>query len=262
MTFHLIEESPMLSIHAIDRRLQSKNYDRLLSDLGRNGLVMPLPLRVQLAESAAGARGLGLRRLIEMTYGPTAMTRDLVRRLITAQSPTGAVLDAAGRPSCLLTAAFAAGLGRALRDHGDRLGELQAPIASAYGHALSTLAQLQRPDGLFATPQDRTPTDLRLTSAFIAYLLLDAPGFAESCRGYELLSTLEDQLEDATPETEQLINMARLTRLATPAPLERCEAVQYAALLRPSPVRMHARVSSPRSRASCDPTSFRMVSVG
>lgn len=203
----------MLSIHAIDRSLQSRDYDRLLRDLGRNGLVMPLPLRVQLAESAAGARGLGLRRLIELTYGPTDLTRELMGALIRAQSPGGAVVDAAGRPSCLLTAAFAAGLGRALRDHAGRLGEQKEEIASAYGRALSALAAMQGEDGLFAGAQDRHGRDRLLTSAFVAYLLMDAPGFARACRGHELLSALEDCLDDCEPATEQLINMARLTRL-------------------------------------------------
>lgn len=207
----------MLSIHTIDRALQSKDYDRLLRDLGRNGLVMPLPLRVQLAESAAGARGLGLRRLIELTYGPTALTRQLIRSLIDAQSPLGAAVDAAGRPSCLLTAALAAGLGRALRDHADRLGEDQAEIEAAYNRALAALASMQREDALFAGPQDRTSRDRLLTSAFVAYLLIDAPGFAAACHGHALLSALEDQADHADPAAEQLINMARLTRLL-PAP--------------------------------------------
>ncbi|MGB0768490.1 MAG: hypothetical protein ACPGYV_12365 [Phycisphaeraceae bacterium] len=216
----------MLSIHAIDRALEAKAFDRLLSDLGRNGLVMPLPLRVQLAESAAGARGLGLRRLIELTYGPTALTRQVIASLIRAQSPTGAVLDAAGRPSCLLTAAFASGLGRALRDHGDRLGVDLTEVQPAYDRALGCLASMQAPDSLFAGPEDRALRDRLLTSAFIAYLLMDSPGFASVCRGHTLLTSLENQLEQAGPDAEQLIDMARLTRLvpAEPIPSARAEA--------------------------------------
>lgn len=203
----------MLSIHTIDRALQSRDYDRLLREIGRNGLVMPLPLRVQLAESPVGARGLGLRRLTELTYGPTALTRELVGRLIEAQLPDGSLPDAAGRGSCLLTAAFASGLGRTLRDHGGQLGELRGQVASAYSLALSALARMQQDDGMFAGPQDRQAHDRLLTSAFIAYLLIDAPGFAEACRGHALLSALEDKLDDCPSEVEQLINMARLGRL-------------------------------------------------
>jgi|GEM_PF-1429737 len=207
----------MLSIQTIDRALEAKDFDRLLQDLGRNGLVMPLPLRVQLAESAAGARGLALRRVVELTYGPTALSRSMVASLLRAQSDQGpvqgAVLDAAGRPSCLLTAAFASGLGRTLRDHGDRLGEDSAPIASAYERALAALSAMQRDDGLFAGHQDYGLRDRLLTSAFIAYLLLDVPDFAEVCRGHALLSALEDHLDDCDPHAEQLINMSRLARL-------------------------------------------------
>lgn len=208
----------MLSISAIDRALEKRNYDHLLRDLARNGLVMPLPLRVQLAETAAGARGLGLRRLVELTYGPTALTRQLTRALLRAQLPNGAVADAAGRASCLPTACFAAGLGRALRDHADRLGDDHAEISAAYDHALAALAAMQREDGLFAGPQDRNLRDRLLTSAFIAYLLIDAPGFAGVCHGHALLSALEDHLDHAERDTEQLIDMARLARLLpTPA---------------------------------------------
>lgn len=203
----------MLSINTIDRALEAKDYDHLLRDLGRNGLVMPLPLRVQLAESAAGARGLGLRRVIELTFGPTSLTRQIIRDLIRTQSPMGAVLDAAGRPSCLLTAAFVAGLGRALRDHGDRLGADYSEIESAYDHALAALASMQRGDALFAGPQDDSLSDRLLTSAFIAYLLIDAPGFAAACHGHDLLSALEDNMDTCDANTEQLIDMARLARL-------------------------------------------------
>jgi len=234
----------MLSIRTIDRALQSKDYDRLLSDLARNGLVLPLPLRVQLAESPAGARGLGLRRLVELTYGPTALTRDLVRRLIACQSPGGAVMDAAGRVRCLLTASLAAGLGRALRDHDDRLGELRQTIQPAYQLALDALAQMQRTDALFAGPQDQDPHDRLLTSAFIAYLLLDTPGFASACRGHELLSKLEDRLDDCRPQTAQLIDMARLSRLA---PAETATATPTAD--RPGPASPHLRqdaIATPR----------------
>ena len=207
----------MLSISTIDRALEQRDYDRLLRDLGRNGLVMPLPLRVQLAESAVGACGLGLRRLIELTYGPTALTRQLIDKLIRAQASsgikTGAIPDAAGRPSCLLTACFAAGLGRVLRDHADRLGDQRVEIESAYGRAVAALSTMQGPDGLFTGPQDRHDRDRLLTSAFIAYLLIDAPAFAERCRGHALLSALEDRHGECGPATAELIDMARLTRL-------------------------------------------------
>ena len=204
----------MLSIHTIDRTLESKDYDRLLRDLTRNGLVMPLPLRVQLAESPVGAKGLGLRRLVELTYGPTALSKQLVESLLRAQSAEGAALDAADRPSCLLTAALAAGLGRVLRDHRGGCDGENDEIRVAYGRALACLASMQAGDGLFTGPQDRDLRDRLLTSSFVAYLMIDSPDFAGVCRGHQLLSALEDHLEDAGPDTQQLIEMARLARLA------------------------------------------------
>lgn len=204
----------MLSIHAINRSLDTNDYDRLLRDLGRNGLVMPLPLRVQLAESPVGAKGLGLRRLVELTYGPTLLSRQLIAGLIQAQSPRGAALDAADRPSCLLTAALVAGLGRVLRDHQGRYGEVLEDVQDAYGRALACLATMQDEDGLFVGPQDRDKRDRLLTSAFIAYLLLDSPDFAGTCRGHALLSVLQEHLDECGADTQALIQMARLSRSA------------------------------------------------
>lgn len=218
----------MISISAIDRALENRDYDRLLQSLSRNGLVMPLPLRVQLAESAVGARGLGLRRLVELTYGPTALTRQITRALIHAQQPNGALADAAGRSSALLTAAFAAGLGRVLRDHAGLLGEEHEPIRSAYEHALATLASMQDDAGLFAGPQDRNLRDRLLTSAFIAYLLIDAPQFAARCQGHTLLTTLEDHLDHCPRDTAELIDMARLTRLLPAAQADQTHRIATA----------------------------------
>ncbi len=203
----------MLSIQTIDRTLEQRDYDRLLRDLGRNGLVMPLPLRVQLAESPVGAHGLGLRRLVELSYGPTALIRQLVDKLARAQTPNGAITDAAGRDSALLTACFLAGMGRVLRDHQGKLAAQQSQVELAYDQALTALAAMQQDDGLFATGQDRNLRDRLLTSGFIAYLLIDAPDFAARCHGHALLSALENHLDHCDPATAQLIEMARLTRL-------------------------------------------------
>jgi hypothetical protein len=207
----------MLSINHIDRTLENRDYDRLLRDLGRNGLVMPLPLRAQLAQGPCGATALGLRRLIELTYCPTHLTRSLVDRLISEQAPQGGWLDADGQPCPLLTAAAAAALGRSLRDHGDMLGQQLPTIQHSYANALTALSNLQDADALFSSRLDRTRQDRLLTSAFIAYLMVDDPAFAAVCRGHALLSELEEALDRADRTTAQLIGMARLARM-TPAP--------------------------------------------
>lgn len=208
----------MLSIQTIDRTLETRDYDRLLRDLGRNGLVMPLPLRSQLAQGPVGATALGLRRLIELTYCPTHLTRDLAHRLLAEQGPEGGWRDGEDRVSPLLTAAAAAALGRSLRDHGDMLGDQLTAIQRGYANALTALSHLQSADALFAVGTDRTREDRLLTSAFIAYLLVDDPAFAAVCRGHELLSELEEALDRADRTTAELIGMARLARL-TPAPM-------------------------------------------
>lgn len=217
----------MLSIQTIDRTLETGDHDRLLRDLGRNGLVLPLPLRAQLAQSRVGAVALGLRRVIELTYNPTHLTRLLIDQLLADQDPTGCWRDADGKASALLTATAAAALGRCLRDHDGMLGEQAPAIQRGYANALTALSTLQQHDAGFVGPTDRTREDRHLTTAFIAYLLVDDPAFAATCRGHELLSMLEDALDHADRPTAELIEMARLARLApvpasnatpTPAP--------------------------------------------
>lgn len=209
----------MLSIHTIDRTLETADHDRLLRDLGRNGLVMPLPLRSQLAQNRVGAVALGLRRVIELTYNPTHLTRQLVDQLLSDQDTSGCWRDADDQPSALLTAAAGAALGRCLRDHDGMLGDQTQPIQRGYAQALTALSVLQQPDGGFAGPTDRTKEDRLLTTAFIAYLMVDDPAFAATCRGHALLSLLEDALDRADRATAELIEMARLARLA-PAPAQ------------------------------------------
>lgn len=243
----------MLSIRTIDKAVQARDHERLLRDLAQNGMVMPLPLRVQLAESSAGARGLALRRLVELTFGPTQLMHELIRGLLRSQTPSGAVADAAGRPSCLLTAAFAAGLGRAIRDHGSRLGELKDRIDAAYRAALTALAAMQGHDALFVAAGDRDPQDKLRTSAFIAYLLIDAPDFAQTCRGHELLSALEDRLEHAAPDSEQLISMARLSRLAASPAQPPASEVS-------SPAPHHQQPLRPRARNKSEPVDVQHAS--
>ncbi len=65
----------MLSLHTIERALETADHDRLVREVAANGLSLPLPLRVRLSSSEAAAVALGLRRVAELTYGPTALSR-------------------------------------------------------------------------------------------------------------------------------------------------------------------------------------------
>ena len=209
----------MLSIQIIDKTLQQGDHDRLLRELTRNGLVMPLPLRVRLGCSALGAAGLGLRRLVELTYGPTALSRQLTDQLIHAIEPGKGVLDDQGTPCPVLTAAVCAGLGRLIRDHGPLLGDDLAPATQAHQRAIDALQHMQTTDGLFASPDDRNASDRLLASAFIAYLLLDDHAFAIRCQRHALLTALEEARDHADPQTADLIEMARMSG-PTPTPAQ------------------------------------------
>ncbi|MEM9416502.1 MAG: hypothetical protein AAGA29_13655 [Planctomycetota bacterium] len=208
----------MLSIQLIDKTLQQRDHDRLLRELCRNGLIMPLPLRVRLGRSAHGAAGLGLRRLVELTYGPTALSRELTDQLIHAIHPGLGVLDDEGSPCPVLTAAVCAGLGRLIRDHGPLLGESLAEATHAHQNGIDALARMQDSSGLFTGQTDRTPDDRLLASAFIAYLLLDDHAFAARCQRHALLTALEEQRDHAEPQTADLIEMARMSGPTAPQP--------------------------------------------
>lgn len=208
----------MLSIQLIDKTLQTQDHDRLLRELCRNGLVMPLPLRVRMGSAPIGAAALGLRRLVELTYGPTALSRELTAMLVHAVQPGRGVLDAEGQACPVLTAAVAAGLGRLVRDHGPLLGDSLIAAESAHHHAIEALERMQDGGGLFAGPSDRSTSDRLLASAFIAYLLLDDPAFAGRCRRHALLTALEECRDRADGPTADLIEMARMSGPASATP--------------------------------------------
>ena len=227
----------MLSIQFIEKVFQAQDYDRLLRELCRNGLVMPLSLRVRFSGSPMGAAALGLRRLVELTYGPTEFSLELSVGLIDAVQPGLGVLDSEGHACPVLTAAVAAGLGRMVRDHGPLLemsegrsggrsgglfgavaeGGIRGAAEQACHQAIEALAQMQSGDGLFAGWADRSPADRLLASAFIAYLLLDDPAFSARCSRHALLTALEEARDHASRPAAELIDMARMSGVPVPS---------------------------------------------
>lgn len=167
----------MLSVHLIERTLENGDFDRLLRDLGDNGTPMPLPLRVRLGAGSTAGIGLALRRLVELTYGPTDLSRRLLDRLVSAQRPDGAfAIDDDPQADPLTTAVAIAALQRVATDHAAARTDL---LDDAIRRGEAALFAMQGGDGLFTAPSDRSVDDRALTTAFIVFLLGNSSAFRD-----------------------------------------------------------------------------------
>ena len=210
----------MLSLNLIDRTLEQREYDRLLRELARNGLIMPLPLRIRLGQGPVAAVALGLRRVVELTYGPTPLARRLVAELLERQRPDGTFADDSDQPCPLATAAAVAALARLLQDQPAAAD--QYPLQPALSAAYTALATLQQSDALFACPADRTDDDRLLTSAFVLYLLAADTGFRGLSRFAELASRFEQAEDQLDAAVGDLWAMAHAAAAIEPHPARPC----------------------------------------
>ncbi|MEM8739260.1 MAG: hypothetical protein AAGG38_12420 [Planctomycetota bacterium] len=173
----------MLSVSLIERCLESGDYDRLLQGLSRNGLVLPLSLRLALGQSATAAAGLGLGRLVELTFGPSGLSQRLVEMLLDDQEAgRGGGGPAMAGADPLLTACGLAGLAAVAADYPGPVDErLRAGVAAGFAE----LGVLQDGDGLFTAATDRSAADRAVTTAFIVALLGRHRAFRASVRLYD-----------------------------------------------------------------------------
>ncbi|MEO1235775.1 MAG: hypothetical protein AAFX76_03185 [Planctomycetota bacterium] len=196
----------MLSVSLIERTLDTRDYDRLLRGLDDNGLAMPLSLRLRLAEHPAGATGLGLRRLVELTYGPSALSRRLVRALLDDQCEDGTFSASVGDGrDPLLTACALAGLAAAADLTPD-----DPQLADALSRGVVALASLQDGDGLFTAPSDRSLGDRAATTAFILHLLAHHAAFRAAARLYDAHDWFERHGDRLDRSTRRLWDFARI----------------------------------------------------
>lgn len=203
----------MLSVTQIQKLFNGQDHDRMITSLADNGAALPLPLQARLTQPAAAA-GLGLRRLTELTYGPTSLSRDMIDALLETQLPNGSFPGPVDQDP-LTTAAAAAGLAAALREQRSAAGFAPAAVpdphmTQALDHALAALAGMQDDQGLFRHSDDRTEQDRALTSAFVLFLLARLPGFRESCRFADLMTWFDERADRLEEDTAQLYHMASL----------------------------------------------------
>jgi hypothetical protein len=198
----------MLSDNLIHRLFDTQDHGRMIGCLADNGTAMPLTLQARLAQPVAAA-GLGLRRLVELTYGPTPLSHDMADALLAGQLPDGSFQGTCHRDP-LATATAAAGLAAVLREYHRQDARRRCRLADALDRALASLAAMQREDGLFCHGDDRTPEDRALTSAFVLLLLARLPGFREAIRFADLMTWFDERADRLNDETLQLYHMASL----------------------------------------------------
>lgn len=196
----------MLSVTLIQKLFDTHDHGRMIGCLADNGTTMPLALQARLTQPVA-AMGLGLRRLVELTYGPTPLSREMTDSLLEGQLPDGSFQGTCGRDP-LATATAAAGLAAALREHA-HAGQ-PAPLADALDRTLASLSAMQMQDSLFCHGDDRTEQDRALTSAFVLFLLARLPGFRETTRFADLMTWFDERADRLDDDTLQLYHMASL----------------------------------------------------
>jgi len=195
----------MLSITLIQRLFDAQDYSRMIGCLADNGVTLPLALQSRLSHTV-GANGMALRRLVELSYGPSSLSRAMTDALLEQQLPDGAFQGMCDRDP-LATAAAAAGLASVIREHGRQ----QAPhLAHALDRALASLSTMQTQDGLFRHGDDRTEQDRAMTSAFVLFLLARLADFRQATRFADLMTWFDERADRLDEDIQQLYHMASL----------------------------------------------------
>lgn len=197
----------MLSDNLIQKLFDTQDHGRMIGCLADNGTTLPLALQSRLTQPIAAA-GLGLRRLVELTYGPTPLSRDMTATLLDGQLACGSFVSNSDRDP-LVAAAAVAGLAAVWREHHGS-AEGRPDLTDAMDRAMAALSAMQMEDGLFCHGDDRTLEDRALTSAFVLFLLARLPRFREAVRFADLMTWFEERADRLNDETLELYHMARL----------------------------------------------------
>lgn len=204
----------MLSAHRLERLFRAGQFSQMLREMLENGLEVPFPLHVRLGQTAVAAVGLGLRRTLELSYGPRPETFIMARRLIHEQGEDGSFH---GDP--LATAVAAAALDALIEDSHTYSGMDAADrseLESTRDRALSALAGMQCEDGLFQYGDDRTDQDRALVAAFIAWQLASCDAFHATVRVADLFDWFDRNESRLDTATQRMWSLARAGVRAAP----------------------------------------------
>lgn len=194
----------MLSVNHIQKHFETGRLEALMDAVADNGLELPLPLRIRLTQVPATSVAMGLRRLVELTYGPTTLSRSMTRYLLEAQEADGSFAH-----DPLATAAAVSALTKLQFEHRNA-GEPEVALARERG--LAALAAMQAEDGLFngAHGADRTEQDRALGAAFVLFLLAGDDEFRRTVRFADALTWFESRADSLDEDTNRLWRVARL----------------------------------------------------
>jgi hypothetical protein len=210
----------MITAHQIQRYFHARHFEPLLRGVSPIGLELPMPLRLRLAGQPAAVIALALRRVLEITYGPTALSRELTEALLqmqnddgsfgaagyaaTGEDPRGSTTAAQPSGDPLATAAAIAAFTSLLREHASAHPE----AALARERAIAALAATQAEDGLFQYPLDRTVEDRALAAAFMLALLASDDDVRSAVRYADLMNWFEERDAALGEPTARLWRMA------------------------------------------------------
>lgn len=202
----------MLNVHQIERHFRGSHYDSLLRGVVPMGLDLPLPLQVRLSGQRAAVIALALKRVVELTYGPTSLSRELTAALLDQQNGDGSFGQTSGTGMALsgdplATAAAIAALTALLREHS------QLPLVEAGAareRAIAALATFQAEAGLFSCPADRTDDDRALTGAFILTLLAGDEDFRQAVRYADLMTWFDEHAQTLECSIAKLWQFAQI----------------------------------------------------
>ena len=209
----------MISVSLIERSLDSKDHDRLVRELSDNGLNLPLSLRMTLADSESAVSGLSLRRLVDLTYGPTLLSKRLDEMLFAAQDDEGRFLGSDQSESDpLVLAAALSGLAHQQAEH--LASQNDQRLCSALEKGFAALALQQDCDGLFTSPRDRTLNDRALTTAFVVRLLGANANFRSAIRIFDLRDWFETNDHRLDRQSRDFWELASISLLDLPEPAQ------------------------------------------
>lgn len=157
-----------MSEHLILSQFEARAWRKLLQGLEHNGVDVPTHLADRLIEPPAGVIALGLRRLLELSFGLSRGARDMLRALLDQQQPDGSW---AGDP--VPTAAAVAGIGACL-DGSLRPSlppDLVVRASLAQRRGLSALSVMQDDEGAWSHPGESSDRQTAGSSRWIRELL-------------------------------------------------------------------------------------------
>jgi hypothetical protein len=190
----------MLSLHLIERHYRQQRLEQLFDELLGEARAAGLPLKLRLLQSPATLVSLALRRLAELTFGPSDLSREMLDLLLAAQESDGS-FDHDPLATAAAAAAFAA-MDQQWHAH------LSQTAAAARERAVAALADMQADDSLFHHSADRATAQRQLVAAAILWLLAGDPLAAAVIRHSDLCTYFEERLDDLPAEVRALATPA------------------------------------------------------